>query len=158
MEILKRHYKPLYQVTRIAYQNVEENWIPIVEGLDDIVVKRQIPAIHILTSLDPIDPTTLGYQCNTDPRPFPNRQDSSEDENSNQPFDLHERRNPRPKNKPRKCDQEQEKEESKKHLPKKKKRNKPKEEPSDRHQQQQRPSTQVQQPIPTGSADSQDMS
>lgn len=135
VEIMKRHYKPLYQVTRIAYQKVEENWVPLVEGLEDIVVKRQIPAIHILTSLDPIDPNTIGYQVSTEPRPFPNRIDTNNDE----PFDLHDRRNPRPKTKPQQLNNDQDKD-SKKHLPKKKKRNKPREGTSSQQQPQKPPS------------------
>lgn len=102
VEILKRSFRLLHQVTRLAYQNVEENWEPIVEGLDEIVVKRQIPAIHILTSLDPIDPNTLGYQCSTDTKTFAHRPDDLENGNDNdEPFDLHAKMNPRPKNKSR---------------------------------------------------------
>ena len=58
---MKRHYK-LHQVTRLSFQNVEEIWEPLMEGLEEIVVKRHIPAIHILISLDEIDPSTVGYQ------------------------------------------------------------------------------------------------
>uniref|UniRef100_A0A2M4BV46 DNA/RNA-binding protein Alba-like domain-containing protein n=1 Tax=Anopheles marajoara TaxID=58244 RepID=A0A2M4BV46_9DIPT len=60
-EILKREFE-LHQVTRICYRKVEEFWDPQLEGLEQIVAKRNIPCIHILTSLDPIDPTTPGYQ------------------------------------------------------------------------------------------------
>lgn len=61
---MKRHYK-LHQVTQLSYQKVEEIWEPTVEGLEQIVVKRQIPAIHIFVSLDEIDPKTPGYQIST---------------------------------------------------------------------------------------------
>ncbi|XP_035785713.1 uncharacterized protein LOC118463326 [Anopheles albimanus] len=60
-EILKRDFE-LHQVTRICYRKVEEFWDPQQEGLEQIVAKRNIPCIHILTSLDPIDPGTPGYQ------------------------------------------------------------------------------------------------
>uniref|UniRef100_A0A182MET9 DNA/RNA-binding protein Alba-like domain-containing protein n=1 Tax=Anopheles culicifacies TaxID=139723 RepID=A0A182MET9_9DIPT len=60
-EILKRHFE-LHQVTRICYRKVEEFWDPQEEGLEQIVAKRNIPCVHILTSLDPIDSTVLGYQ------------------------------------------------------------------------------------------------
>jgi ribonuclease P/MRP protein subunit RPP25 len=33
-----------------------------MSGLEEIVVSRQIPAIHILLSLDEINPKSLGYQ------------------------------------------------------------------------------------------------
>ncbi|ETN65805.1 hypothetical protein AND_002437 [Anopheles darlingi] len=60
-EILKREFE-LHQVTRICYRKVEEFWDPQQEGLEQIVAKRNIPCIHILTSLDAIDPGTPGYQ------------------------------------------------------------------------------------------------
>lgn len=40
----------------------EEDWDPLTEGLDPIVVKRNIPTIFIYLSLDEIDPKELGYQ------------------------------------------------------------------------------------------------
>ncbi|XP_063709974.1 ribonuclease P protein subunit p25-like protein [Culicoides brevitarsis] len=61
-EIMKRHYH-LHQVTQICYTKVEEIWEPLLEGLEQIVVKREIPTVHILTSLDEIDPSTPSYQC-----------------------------------------------------------------------------------------------
>lgn len=64
-EILKRNSK-WHQVTRLGFQKVEETWEPLVEGLDEIVVRRQIPAIHIWMSLDEIDPGTPGYQVSTE--------------------------------------------------------------------------------------------
>lgn len=39
----------------------EEYWEPMVDGLEQIVVKRNIPCVHILLSLDEIDPSTPGY-------------------------------------------------------------------------------------------------
>lgn len=41
---------------------VEEYWDPQQEGLEQIVATRKIPSIHILLSLDEIDPKTPGYQ------------------------------------------------------------------------------------------------
>uniref|UniRef100_A0A182P202 DNA/RNA-binding protein Alba-like domain-containing protein n=1 Tax=Anopheles epiroticus TaxID=199890 RepID=A0A182P202_9DIPT len=60
-EIMKRHFD-LHQVTRICYRKVEEFWDPQQEGLEQIVAKRNIPCVHILTSLDEIDSTVPGYQ------------------------------------------------------------------------------------------------
>ncbi|XP_052892384.1 ribonuclease P protein subunit p25-like protein [Anopheles moucheti] len=60
-EILKRHFE-LHQVTRICYRKVEEYWDPQEDGLEQIVAKRNIPCVHILTSLDEIDSTVPGYQ------------------------------------------------------------------------------------------------
>lgn len=39
---------------------VEEYWDPQMEGLEQIVITRQIPCIHILLSFDEIDPKTPG--------------------------------------------------------------------------------------------------
>lgn len=40
------------------YSSVEEYWEPKVEGLETLVVKRQVPIIHILLSIDDIPDTT----------------------------------------------------------------------------------------------------
>ncbi|EDS34187.1 conserved hypothetical protein [Culex quinquefasciatus] len=60
-EIMKKDYE-LHQVTRICYRKVEEFWDPQQEGLEPIVATRNIPSIHILLSLEEIDPKTAGYQ------------------------------------------------------------------------------------------------
>lgn len=41
---------------------VDEYWEPQIEGLEQIVATREIPCVHILLSLDEIDPKTPGYQ------------------------------------------------------------------------------------------------
>lgn len=89
-EIMKRHYK-LHQVTQLCYQKVEEIWEPMLEGLEQIVVKRQIPAIHIIVSLDEIDPKTSGYQFSAHKtsmafKPQPRKE---------KPFNIDGKRNPR---------------------------------------------------------------
>ncbi|CAH0720740.1 unnamed protein product, partial [Brenthis ino] len=62
-EILKRQYSIRHQVTKLSYKSVEEYWEPKVDGLETIVVKRQIPVIHILLSTEEIqDINQLGYQ------------------------------------------------------------------------------------------------
>lgn len=61
VEILKRDY-PIHQVTKLCYRKVEEYWDPQLEALEQIVAIREIPCIHILLTLDEIDPTTVGYQ------------------------------------------------------------------------------------------------
>lgn len=38
----------------------EEFWDPVMDGLEPIVVKRNIPCVHILMSLDEIDSKTPG--------------------------------------------------------------------------------------------------
>lgn len=104
-EILKRHYK-LHQVTRLAVQRVEETWLPLVEGLEELVVRRQIPAIHIFMSLDEIDATTPGYQVSTEktalsfqPKPKKEKPFNGKDQRSARP-------KPRPKVKKQKTEEE----------------------------------------------------
>lgn len=78
-EVMKRNFE-VHQVTRLAYQKwvdikiawtwfdfllfsrVDEYWDPLLTGLDPIIVTRQIPAIHIFLSLDPLDTKTPGHQ------------------------------------------------------------------------------------------------
>ncbi|EDW46644.1 GM20892 [Drosophila sechellia] len=60
-EVLKRSH-PVYQVTRMAYTSVEEHWKPQMEGLEEIIVTRQIPTLHILMSLDELPDTIDGLQ------------------------------------------------------------------------------------------------
>ncbi|XP_068143676.1 LOW QUALITY PROTEIN: ribonuclease P protein subunit p25-like protein [Drosophila tropicalis] len=60
-EILKQR-QPLYQVTRMSYTNVEEYWKPQMNGLEEIIVKRRIPAIHILMSIDKLNKNIEGFQ------------------------------------------------------------------------------------------------
>ncbi|XP_021189600.3 ribonuclease P protein subunit p25-like protein [Helicoverpa armigera] len=62
-EILKKQFSIEHQVTKLAYKMVEEFWEPKVDGLETLVVKRQIPIIHILLSVDPLpDTNQIGYQ------------------------------------------------------------------------------------------------
>ena len=92
-EIIKRHYKPVFQVTRVGYQIIQENWVSTIEQLEDIVVKRKIPTIHILTSLDPIEFNTPGFQINTAKSDFTYKTRNRD----SKAFSLHEQRNPRRK-------------------------------------------------------------
>lgn len=46
----------------LPFCRTEEDWDPQTEGLDAIVVKRYIPTIFILLTLDAIDTKELGYQ------------------------------------------------------------------------------------------------
>lgn len=44
--------------TGVNIFRVEEYWEPKLDGLETIVVKRQIPVIHILLSIDVIQDTS----------------------------------------------------------------------------------------------------
>eukprot|EP00117_Sycon_ciliatum_P045521 scpid79457/ scgid1361/ Ribonuclease P protein subunit p25-like protein; Rpp25-like protein len=71
-EIIKRQHPDLHQVTSIQRARVEEIWKPkdSSQGLDDLKVERQIPAISILLCCAAPDPSTPGYQApSEDTRP-----------------------------------------------------------------------------------------
>ncbi|CAH1977090.1 unnamed protein product [Acanthoscelides obtectus] len=62
-EIMKREYQyTLHQITKICYRLVEEYWDPLLPELDQIVVKRKLPMIHIYLSIEHLDAEELGYQ------------------------------------------------------------------------------------------------
>nr|CAG4635213.1 EOG090X0KMN [Alona affinis] len=63
-EIVKRRSKNLHQITAISYHKCEEYWVPKEnEDLDTLKVVRQIPAIFILLSVEPLDSAEPGYQA-----------------------------------------------------------------------------------------------
>lgn len=61
-EILKRRHKA-HQITKICYRKFEEFWEPLLPDLDELVVERDEPLIHILLSKDPLSTQELGYQA-----------------------------------------------------------------------------------------------
>lgn len=66
VEIMKRRGGGgLHQVTRLAFSSLQETWEPLEPsaGLDSITVTRNLPAIWVLLSRDPLDPNTVGYQA-----------------------------------------------------------------------------------------------
>ncbi|XP_023026651.2 ribonuclease P protein subunit p25-like protein [Leptinotarsa decemlineata] len=63
-EIMKRECNnSLHQITRLCYRSVDEYWDPLLPELDQLVVKRKLPMIHIYLSETPIDTEELGYQA-----------------------------------------------------------------------------------------------
>ncbi|XP_062574435.1 ribonuclease P protein subunit p25-like protein [Saccostrea cucullata] len=62
-EIMKRKIKGLHQITKLRNRRIEEFWEPNIEGLERLKVNRDIPAISILLSKDPLDVNTPGYQA-----------------------------------------------------------------------------------------------
>ncbi|XP_044753828.1 ribonuclease P protein subunit p25-like protein isoform X1 [Coccinella septempunctata] len=67
-EITKRNYDyKLHQVTKICYKTVHEYWDPINPDLDQLVVTRKVPMVHIYLSSKPLDTSESGYQA---PGPF----------------------------------------------------------------------------------------
>ncbi|CAH1119171.1 unnamed protein product [Phaedon cochleariae] len=63
-EIMKQECKnSLHQITRLCYRIVEEYWDPILPELDQLVVKRKLPMIHIYLTDTSLDPEEIGYQA-----------------------------------------------------------------------------------------------
>ncbi|KAM7382823.1 hypothetical protein PAMP_002530 [Pampus punctatissimus] len=64
-EIMKRRVKGLHQLTRLLYSTVDEVWEPLepAAGLDSLTVSRNLPAIWILLSREPLDCSQPGYQA-----------------------------------------------------------------------------------------------
>ncbi|KAJ8941393.1 hypothetical protein NQ318_011830 [Aromia moschata] len=61
-EIMKRECNnSLHQIARLCFRQVEEYWDPLKPELDQIVVKRKLPMIHILLSKDALNTDELGY-------------------------------------------------------------------------------------------------
>ncbi|KAL4217506.1 Solute carrier 2 [Mactra antiquata] len=63
VEIMKRRNKGLHQITKIRSKRIEEYWEPKLEGLERLKVNRDIPAISILLSKDPLNQDEPGYQA-----------------------------------------------------------------------------------------------
>lgn len=65
VEIMKRRVKGLHQHTKLLYSTALEVWEPRepTAGLDSLTVSRNVPALWVLLSRDPLDPNLLGYQA-----------------------------------------------------------------------------------------------
>nr|XP_046254491.1 ribonuclease P protein subunit p25-like protein [Scatophagus argus] len=64
-EIVKRRVKGLHQLTRLLYSTMVEVWEPLepAAGLDSLTASRNVPAIWILLSREPLDCSQPGYQA-----------------------------------------------------------------------------------------------
>ncbi|KAK6617817.1 hypothetical protein RUM43_014045 [Polyplax serrata] len=60
-EILKRKYNA-HQISKICYNKIEDHWEPCLPQLEPLIVRRDIPTIHILISREPLDVNEPGYQ------------------------------------------------------------------------------------------------
>ncbi|XP_066157276.1 ribonuclease P protein subunit p25-like protein [Euwallacea fornicatus] len=71
VEIMKREYKQqLHQINKICYTNVDEYWDPESLDLDQLVVKRKLPMVHICLSSEKLSDNELGYQAPSEVIPF----------------------------------------------------------------------------------------
>nr|CAG4641377.1 EOG090X0KMN [Eulimnadia texana] len=63
LEIVKRRIRNLHQITKISYVRSEEYWEPKLEGLDELKIVRNVPAVFALLSTQPLDSNEPGYQA-----------------------------------------------------------------------------------------------
>ncbi|KPP59169.1 hypothetical protein Z043_122937, partial [Scleropages formosus] len=61
-EIMKRRVGGLHQLTKLRYKCVQEVWESGEGSAPQTTVHRNVPAISILLSKDPLDPREPGYQ------------------------------------------------------------------------------------------------
>uniref|UniRef100_A0A0A9WJ94 Alba-like protein C9orf23 n=1 Tax=Lygus hesperus TaxID=30085 RepID=A0A0A9WJ94_LYGHE len=61
-EVMKRKFDSIHQFNHICYRRCQEFWDPKFEGMDPLVVNRDVPVIHILLSREPINKELPGYQ------------------------------------------------------------------------------------------------
>ncbi|CAH2074143.1 unnamed protein product, partial [Iphiclides podalirius] len=86
-EILKRQFSIEHQVTKLTSKNVEEYWEPKIDGLEKLIVKRQIPVIHICLSINEIpDTSQLGYQTLKGKKFWQKSPTSNTSRNQHQPY------------------------------------------------------------------------
>jgi len=56
-EIIKKEKRDLYTILKRGHRKIQEFWDPLTEGLDPLVVIREIQTLHILLSANKIDTT-----------------------------------------------------------------------------------------------------
>ncbi|KAL7858112.1 hypothetical protein AOLI_G00182140 [Acnodon oligacanthus] len=61
-EIVKRKVQGLHQVSKLQYRTVREVWQSQEDEAVQMTVLKNVPAIYILLSKEPLDPQELGYQ------------------------------------------------------------------------------------------------
>lgn len=60
----------LHQITKLCWRTCDEHWEPLVPGLDELVVRRRVPVVHVLLSEAPLDSSEPGYQPPGKETPF----------------------------------------------------------------------------------------
>jgi len=61
-EVIKRRFKGLHQVNKLINQEIEDEWRPLEEGLDPVKEVRNVAAMEIILSKEPLDKDDRGYQ------------------------------------------------------------------------------------------------
>ncbi|XP_066525974.1 ribonuclease P protein subunit p25a [Hoplias malabaricus] len=62
VEIMKRKVQGLHQVSKLQYRTVREVWQSQEEEGVQMTMFKNVPAVYILLSKEPLDPEELGYQ------------------------------------------------------------------------------------------------
>mmetsp|Transcript_28764 Transcript_28764/g.83219 ORF Transcript_28764/g.83219 Transcript_28764/m.83219 type:complete len:218 (-) Transcript_28764:222-875(-) len=65
-EVIKRRFKGLHQITKLANQEIVDEFEPLEEGLDKVVDTRNVACLEIKLSKDPLDSSDKGYQAPLD--------------------------------------------------------------------------------------------
>ena len=61
-ELLKHYVKGLHQINKITNFTIDEEYEPLVEGLDHLKFSRIVSMLEIKLSVTPLDKNDLGYQ------------------------------------------------------------------------------------------------
>ena len=61
-ELIKHRVKGLHQINKITNVTIDEEYEPLVEGLDHLKFSRIFSMIEIKLSVTPLDKNDLGYQ------------------------------------------------------------------------------------------------
>merc|ERR1712204_135535 len=62
VEIIKRRFKGLHQITKLGSQEVVDEYEPLEEGLDNVTETRNLPFLEITLSKTALDSSDKGYQ------------------------------------------------------------------------------------------------
>lgn len=62
VEIIKRRFKGLHQITKLGSTEIVDEYEPLEEGLDKVTDVRQVSFVEISLSKEPLDTKDKGYQ------------------------------------------------------------------------------------------------
>jgi len=67
-EIVKKEMDNVFTITKHGHRKIEEFWDPILEGLDPLVVTRQMQTVHFLITIHEIDTSESDVAISTKSR------------------------------------------------------------------------------------------
>merc|ERR1711920_934800 len=62
VEVIKRRFKGLHQITKLGSVEVTDEWEPLEEGVDPVTGTRSVSFIEIVLSKKELDKSDKGYQ------------------------------------------------------------------------------------------------